>query len=181
MKSAKQWIGVILAVLMVVPLSQYLGRTLAGSSSQLDRSDAADAASRMANVGRDTQVLVSRQSSDGVTNEQIDMAAAEIIGDYTLARMKHHTQKILNKMGSSDDVNQITQATVLMQNRGQNLIVSRFYIQGVNYAIQIAEVSNGELTRVLCQSTVANEEVLLAGKCQDEVRTQFGYEIGARL
>lgn len=171
----------VVGILVLVPAAQFAGRYLGEKSSQSNEVRGSLASDQISNVGQDTQVIVSKQSSDGITNDQIDVTAAETIGQYSLERMRYHTQKILDEMQSADDVNAITQKTVLIADEGKNIVVTRIYTMGINNAVQFFAVDGLEATRVLCQSEVANVEVLLAGKCQNAVREQLGFELGGKL
>lgn len=126
-------------------------------------------------LGQETQVLVSKQSSDGVQNEDINVEAAETLGEYSLERMRFHTDRILREMASDESADEITQQTVLVPQNGANFIVTRFYLSGTNHAVQFMRVQGGELTRVLCQSPRADATVTLAGKCQDALSSEIGF------
>lgn len=172
--SGKQWALMFVGILVVVPLSQFLGRSLAEQHNGRDRAETANA---RAKVGQNTQVLVSRQDSEGVVNEQVNVESANAIGEYSLERMKHHTKKILAEMNSSDSVEMMTQKTVLVPNDGLNLIVTRFYIGDVNHSLQVAGIKGNELVRVGCISPRGDVEVMLAGKCAGALHEQFNFEM----
>ncbi len=161
-------------MLVVVPLAQFLGRDLA--EQQNDR-EAASQKIAVASVGQETRVLVSRQDSEGISNDQINVEGANAIGEYSLQRMKDHTQKILNEMGSSDSVDRMTQGTVLVPNDGLNLIVTRFSIGEVNNSLQVAAIKGSELVRVMCIAPRGDMSVTLVGKCADNLKAQFNFEM----
>jgi hypothetical protein len=128
-------------------------------------------------LAQETRVLISKQSSEGVRSEDINVQAAEILGEYALERMRLHTAQILKGVSNDETAAQITQATVLIPQNGTNFVVTRFYIVGVNHAVQFTSIKDGEMTRVLCQSSRGDISVTLAGKCRNTLQEEIGFSI----
>ncbi len=151
-----------------------------GSQQQRVGSETAAPRDLFEEIGQDTRVLVSRQSAEGVTNADLDVAAAETLGEYAVQRMRYHTQRYLDEIGSTENVEQITQKTVLMPNGSRSVVLTRIYTAGTNNAVQFLGIEGEELIRVLCQTSRGDQEVLLAGKCEEAVHKQLGLELGPK-
>ena len=169
MKKGQIWLGVAIALLGFI---MFMG------SRQTLNTGNAEPRDLFEEIGQDTKVLVSKQAADGVTNANLDVTAAETLGEYTLKRMRYHTQRYLDEMGSKESVDQITQKTVLVPNGNQNIVITRIYTAGANNAVQFLGIEGQEMTRVLCQAKRGDREVMLAGKCRKAVQEQFGLELG---
>lgn len=127
-----------------------------------------------AEIANDTDVLISKQSADGVTNADVTVEVAERIGDYTIERTRFHTERYLDEIGSSESADGITGETVLVPQNGTNYIIVRAYAKGVNFAATFMAIEGSELTRVLCQNERADQTVFLQGKCAETVKTEIG-------
>jgi hypothetical protein len=129
------------------------------------------------NVGQETRAYVSRQDSEGVLNDQINVEVANAIGDDALKRMKFHVKRSLKETGISGLRDEMTQGTILLQSDGVNLVFTRISLGKVNYFLQVAGVKGKELVRVSCMSPRADVSVILAGKCADALKEQFNFEM----
>lgn len=170
--TGKQWVLAIVGMIVVAPVAQFLGRSL----GQMQNSTSVPS-NRIEKVGRDTQVYVSKQGADGVSNDQASLEFAQAVGDWSLGRMRANTDRILREMGSSVDTSQMRQETVLVPSNGLNLIFTRIFIGDSNFALQVAGIQGNEMTRVLCMSPQVDQRVMLAGKCSDGLQKQFGLQL----
>lgn len=124
----------------------------------------------------ETVVLVSQQSAEGVTNDQISAEVAEALGEWSLERLKVHEKRSTTEPAAKQAIDRFRQGTVIFPSDDMNLIITRFYLDNANPALQVIGIQGDELTRIMCQSDDGSD-VLLRGKCAREVERQFGVEL----
>lgn len=130
-----------------------------------------------AEIGQETRVQVSRQSAEGVTNDQISVEVAERMGEWSVERTKFHTQRYLDEVNSADDASQIKGETVLIPQGGTNFVVTRLWLGEVNYGLIVMAVQGSELVRIACLSPDAAKTVFLHGKCDEALKDTLGFDV----
>lgn len=123
------------------------------------------------------QVLISREAGNGITDKDIDIEVAERVGIATLEKVRQHTQNVLDQMGSTDSTDGLTQSSVVSEIEGSKFVVTRLFIGTTNNAIQFLTIKNGEMVRLLCQSSRGDIPVILPGKCATALKEEFGVTI----
>jgi hypothetical protein len=164
---------------MVLVAIASIGIAMRPSDEAVSQSETAakeDSAFRYSAVGRDTQVIVSSQEADGITEANLTPVVATRLGNYTLERVRFHTQKILDNMRSKQSADSITAESVVVKFDGKPLVVTRFRLGEKVPFMQFFGIMGKEAPRVLCMAK-PTEDVILAGNCFDKVKEVFGVSV----
>lgn len=160
---------------IAVPAAQYLGGGLAENVNQRERSnniaraDAQSTGRAMSARTGEIQTLSSRQSSDGVTNEDVSVELADAIGEYSVGRVRVHAQRFLDDNGLDVDASSISAESTVVPTSGLNLIITRFRVGEFTPMAQIMGIRGSELIRVMCISR-EQRDIPLLGTCNDAIQ-----------
>ena len=153
--------------------AQYYGRTTA--ERQNDR-DAVIADANAADVSLDVTAAVTRQSGEGMTQDQIDIAAVDNIGQWLTERMQAHANAYQEANGGAA-LEPMTPESTILEVGGKRLGVVRFRYDEATPAVVVVGIVGDEFVRVTCLSRTLNDVPLSYGPCDETIRETFGTSI----
>jgi hypothetical protein len=125
----------------------------------------------------ESRVLVTKQNGEGFSNADLTMETAEKLSAYQLDLLQQKVVSHLGPRSRSDTLNRISADTILIVDRSNKIVQTKFLLDSVPFAVGYASFPSGEFTRVLCLSYDVSMPVNLPGKCADTVLAEFGFDI----
>jgi hypothetical protein len=121
----------------------------------------------------DIQVLVSRQSSDGVTENDFSQAFLKRLEQYSVERVREKIGGHYQSRGlPAPDIKIASEATYI-EVSGRKLGVIRMSDETGNNAM-VFGVSGNEMVRILCSTSTSYRVEVTSGKCADKLSEIFG-------
>jgi hypothetical protein len=125
----------------------------------------------------DVRAVVSRQSADGVTDSQIDVAFADALGEWLAERTYVNAVKIAQEQGRTAEVVKPQPETVIVERGGRRFVVTRMRVGAYTPIASIFGIQGDEAVRVSCFGSDTSNVTISSGSCDDEVRRVFGTSI----
>lgn len=116
---------------------------------------------------------VTRQSSDGITEETMSSALVESIGEWMAERM--YSNAVAKQVENSGVVvEKPSPETVIVETGGKRLGVIRFRSQGFTPAVTILGLDGADMVRVSCISNLIEDVAVSQGACAAKIKEVFG-------
>jgi hypothetical protein len=154
----------------------------AAQSTSADNQDAelslrvpASAAAQSAEPGS-AYVFVSRESSEGVSQDALTVEALPRIEARSLEMLRRH---VCRESGKRCDPEALEAESVIVEIGPRKLAVTQFKIKGFNaeVAAQILGIIDSELVRVGCATHEPGGLVINKGVCNDKIEEVFGVSL----
>ncbi|MBA3576065.1 MAG: hypothetical protein H0W39_00410 [Sphingomonas sp.] len=166
--SGKQWVLAIAGMILVIPVAQFLGRTTA------ERANASDAARNPAVPSfAETEAIVSRQPSEGITEADFDQELLANLEAWTLERTAANAEKYWDAASVPQSLRQISGESVLVERYGHRLAVVRIRTGNTTPTAMIAGIDGQELVRIVCVDRSGANVSIAAGPCDAKIRQVF--------
>ncbi|MBX9896291.1 MAG: hypothetical protein K2Y17_00020 [Qipengyuania sp.] len=164
-----QWALAVVAMIAVIPISQYLGRTIGEATAKQEPTRLPPQPDFS-----DIEVLVSRQDSEGVTEADFDQQFLANLEAWTLERTAANAAKYWDAAAVPQADRALVGESVLLERYGHRLAIVRVKIGDESPTATIVGVKGTELIRIACVARTAGSVPVAAGPCDAKIREIFG-------
>lgn len=123
------------------------------------------------------QTFMSKQSSDGVVQESMNIEFLNALEEHTKKRVKFHAEAYLKSIGSKNTNVDIQASSVYVYAGSYKLAVTRLYTPSASQ-VHILGIRGNQAIRVACVNENPNPIPLSYGKCADKIYEAYGIRIG---
>lgn len=167
--SSKQWVLAIAGTVAVIPVAQFLGRTAA------ERENASNAASGRPLPNFDeTEVVVSRQPSEGITEADFDQEFLSNLEAWSVERTAANAKKYWDAAFVPESQRQLSGESLLFERYGHKLAIVRIRMGETTPTAMITGISGLELIRIACIDRSGASVSIASGPCDAKIREIFG-------
>lgn len=167
MNNYKSWIWAMIAMLLVVPIAQFIGKFAGEAQNAGERPRSRDSAPS------EVKVLVSRQSADGITESQFDQTFLDNLTSWTVERTEANSRKHLDAANAEANEPKLTGEAVYLERYGHKLAIVRLRLGTITPMATIVGIKGAELVRVLCTTSAPENVAITSGPCDAKLKEVF--------
>ena len=171
--TGKQWALTIVGMLVVIPVAQLLGKSLAEAQNARDASQVIPKP-----AFTDTEVVVSRQPADGITEANFDQAFLANLQSWVVERTMANAQKYLDAANVPQSMRDFTGESTLIERYGHRLAVVRVRVGESTPNATVVGISGNELVKIGCINRSGADVTVTDGPCDSKIREVFSVPAG---
>ena len=126
------------------------------------------------------QAMVTRESAEGGTEDQMDQEFLSKLEQLQLERIRTKTERVRQSQGLPFDPTAMTAEGVFVEAGGRRLAITRFKILDVTFGAEIVGIIGDEAIRVFCFTDEPADLIITRGPCNDKVQEAFGVSLDPR-
>ena len=126
---------------------------------------------------QELRTIVTSQSADGVTDDQLTQEVAVAWERYAADRIASKTTAIAKERDIKGSIPSIKSESVVIQTKNRRLIVVRMLINETARSVEILGIQGETLLRVMCVRESLDEILLTTGSCADQIHETFGVRL----
>jgi hypothetical protein len=169
----KYLVLIVLAILLLKPISNYLGKTAAQHANERESSNSPPHI-----VNNEIRIVVSSQDAAGVTQQNFDISFLKNLEAYTVERVKLKAKEYLVSQGHPNAPLDIVSEATYVTSGTTKLAVIRLRGADGSNNVFIAGIINNELKRVACVRNSLETIPITYGVCGEKIKEVFGSMIG---
>ncbi len=166
--SGKQLVWSIVAIIAIIPIAQFISREVGEAQDS-----SATSASPIRPSFADTEVVVSRQASEGITEADFSQQFLTNLEAWTIERTTANAKKYWDAASISEKDARLSGESVFIERFGHQLAVIRIKIGGTTPAATIVGVKGDEIFRITCVDRSGRSVSVTAGPCDEKIREVF--------
>lgn len=163
------WLWAIPGMILIVPAAQFIGRTLAELQNENDRANP-----KVLSMSPSVEVAVSRQASEGFTEDDLDQAFLKKFEDWSVERIAALSKKHWDAANVPENMRVIRAESLFFERWGHKLGVTRIKIGADNPTAIIIGILDREIVRVTCTTRDGSRIAITSGPCSDKLDEIFG-------
>ena len=167
--TGRQWALTIVGMLVIIPVAQYLGRSLGEARNALDLES-----SVLEPDFSQTRVIVSHQAADGVSEADFDQHFLTNLESWVVERTLANAEKYFDSALVPENLRKVSGESIYVDQYGHRLAVVRIRIGGTNPNATIFGVLGDELIRIGCFDRSGANVAIMDGPCSEKIEEIFG-------
>ena len=166
----RDWLWAIGGTIIVVPVAQFVGKSLAETQNVREMSAPRQFATP---TFADVEVLVGRQAAEGVTEADFTQEFLTNLEGWVVERTGVHAKKYLDAASIPETERRFIGESTFIERYGHKLAVVRIRIGTTTPIATIHGIVGDELVKVMCVNRSKDHVPIADGPCDDKLQEVF--------
>ena len=171
--TGKQWAFTLIGMLAVVPIAQFLGKSLGQTMNAIDAPQSVATPSFS-----EIEVGVSRQPSEGITEADFDQKFLANLESWVVERITANAKKYWDAGNVPQSMRAASGESNLVERYGHKFAVVRVRIGGATANATIVGIQGDEIIKVGCVNRLGSDVPITDGPCDAKIREVFSVPTG---
>ena len=171
--TGKQWTISFVGMLLVIPVAQFLGRSLAEVQNEREANQ-----SFAKSPFSETEVIVSRQPSEGITEANFNQDFLTNLESWVVERTKANATKYWDAAKVPQSMRNVSGEGTLVERYGHRFAVIRVRAADQTPNATIVGIEGDEFIKIGCVNRSGSDVTITDGPCDAKIREVFSVPAG---